>query len=156
MWAYAGRCLAWLAASSALLAAGFLLLGGGLVALQVIRAGAEPSSLHVALWRALAERIVLEALFPHLLATLASWLLVVRLAPALDRSWRGLLGGLPILAVLWFPPVGEFGFDVWTPTSAADYLHTLVLMSGGVSLALLLPRRVIPRLGPGRFARGSR
>ena len=155
MWAYVGRSLAWLAASSALLLAGFLLLGGGLVALHVTRAGGELSSLQVAVWRVLAERIVLEALLPQLLATLASWLLAVRLAPSLDRSWRGLFVGLPVLAVLWFPLVGEFSFHLWTPTRAADYANTLVLMSGGVSLALLLPRRVIRRLRPGSFARSA-
>lgn len=153
MRAYVGRSLAWLAASSALLLAGFLLLGGGLVAHHVILAGSELSSLQMTLWRVLAQRIVLEALFPHLLATLASWLLVVRFAPVLDRSWRGLLGGLPVLAVLWFPPVGELSFRLWTPTSVADYANTLMLMSGGVSFALLLPRRAIRRLRPGSFAR---
>ena len=153
MWGYIGRSLAWLAASSALLVGGFLLLGGGLVARAMIQADAEPGALQAVLWRALAERIVLEALLPHLLLTFAGWLLLVRLAPSLERSWRGLLGGLPLLAVLSFPVVGELSFRLWTPTSAADYANTLVLMSGGVSLALLLPRRVIRRLQPGSFAR---
>jgi hypothetical protein len=52
-----------------------------------------------------------------------------------------------------FPLVGEFSFQIWNPTSPADYLYTLVLTSGGVSLALLLPRRAIRRLRPGSFAR---
>lgn len=153
MWRYVGRSFAWLAVSSALLVAGFLLLGGGLLAYQVIRAGTELGTLHVAVWRALAESIVLQALFPHLLVTLASWLVAARLAPSLDRSWRGLLGGLLALAVLWFPAVGEFSFRIWTPTSAGDYVKTLMLMSAGVSLALLLARRAVPWLRPGSFAR---
>jgi hypothetical protein len=153
MWGYIGRSLAWLAASSALLVGGFLGLAAGLVAIGMIRAGSEASSLQAVVWRLLAQRIVLEALLPHLLLTLAGWLLLVRLAPSLERSWRGLLGGLPLLAVLSFPVVGEFSFHLWTPTSPADYVNTLLLTSGGVSLSLLLPRRVIRRLRPGGFAR---
>jgi hypothetical protein len=152
MWAYVGRSLAWLGASSALLLAGFLLLGGALVVPRMIQEGAQLSGLQLAMWRALVEHIVLQALFPHLLATLASWLLAVRLVPVLERSWRGVLAGLPIVAVLWFPPVGEYSFRMWNPTSVADYVNTLLLMSGGVTLALLLPRRAIRRLRPGCFA----
>ena len=154
MWGYVGRSLAWLAASSALLVGGFLLLGRRARGdCDMIPADSEPSRLQAVVWRLLAERIVLEALLPHLLLTLAGWLVLARLAPFLERSWRGLLGGLPMLAALCFPVVGEFSFRLWTPTSAADYVNTLVLMSGGVSLALLLPRRVIRRLRPGSFAR---
>jgi hypothetical protein len=152
---YAGRLLAWLVASSVLLVGGFLGLAAGLVATGMIRAGDEASRLHAVVWRLLAERIVLEALLPHLLLTLAAWLLLARLAPSLERSWRGLLGGLPTLALLCFPPVGELSFQLWNPTSPADYVNTLLLMSGGVSLALLLPRRVIRPLRPGSFARSA-
>jgi hypothetical protein len=155
MWGYIGRFLAWLTASSALLVGGFLGLVAGLVAIGTIPVSGEPSRLQALVWRLLVESIVLQALLPHLLLTLAGWLALVRLAPSLERSWRGLLGGLPLLAVLLFPLVGEFSFQIWNPTSAADYVNTLLLTSGGVSLALLLPRRVIRRLRPGSFARRS-
>jgi hypothetical protein len=155
MWGYVGRSLAWLTASGALLVGGFLLLAAALVATGTIRAGTAPSSLQAVVWRLLVERIVLEALLPHLVSTLVGWLVLARLFPVLERNWTGLLLGLPLLALLCFPLVGEFSFRLWNPTSPADYFNTLLLMSGGVSLSLLLSRRVIGRLRPGSFARGA-
>lgn len=155
MWAYVGRSLAWLAASSALLLVGFLLLGGALVVPRMIQEGAHLGAMQLAVWRALVEYIVRQALFPHLLATFATWLLAVRVLPVLERSWRGVLAGLPIVSVLWFPLVGAFSFRMWNPTTVADYVYTLLLMSGGVTLALLLPRLAIRRLRPGSFAAGA-
>jgi len=155
MWGYTGRSLAWLAASSVLLVGGFLLLGAGLVGAGVIRVGTEPGTMQVMVLQLLVQTIVLQALLPHLLLTFAGWLVLVRLAPSLERSWLGLLGGLPVLAVLCFPLVARLSFHIWNPSGLADYVYTLLLTGGGVSISLLLPRRVIRWLRPGCFVQDS-
>ena len=152
MWGYAGRSLAWLVASVVLLIGGFLLLGIGLVQVGVIRAGTEPGTMQAMVWRLLVQSIVFQALLPHLLFTLAGWLVLVRIAPSLERSWLGLLGGIPLLAALCFPLVASLTFQIWSPSNVVDYVSTLLLTSGGVSFGLLLPRRVIRWLKPGCFA----
>jgi hypothetical protein len=146
------RLLGWLAASSALLVAGFLLLGVAAVASGTLRAGGELRAMQGLVWRILFERIVIEALLPQLLLTFVSWLALVRLFPGLDRTWWGLAGGLAAVAALWFPVVGAFSFESWTPTSWVDYANTWLLTSTGVTASLLLPRRVVRPLRPGAFA----
>ena len=151
--AYLRNLGGWLVSSVGLLVGGFALLGAAGTASGWLRAGEEVGAVP-GLWRLLFRIVLAEALLPQLLLTLSSWLLLARLLPALERSWRGLLPGVPALAALWFPLVGEYGFRSWTPTTPADYANTLLLLSAAVGVALLLPRRVLPFLAPGVFAAG--
>jgi hypothetical protein len=57
-----------------------------------------------------------------------------------------------VAAAACFPVIGSLGFTAWTPTSARDYLATLLLMTGGTSAALLLPRWRFRSLAPGALA----
>lgn len=145
------RALAWALGSGLLLAGGFALLVAALALSLALRAGAAPGPLQRQAWLAVATSVLAQALLPLWAATLASWLALARIAPALDRRWRTVAPGVAALAALWFAPVGAFGFSIWQPTGARDVLGTLALCAGGVSAALLLPR-LSRRLAPGCFA----
>lgn len=133
--------LLWAATSALLLVAG--LFGLGLLVARGLSSGVAGLFFRV---------IVQQALLPLWLAALASWLVLARVAPGLERSWGRLALGLCGVAALWFPLVGEYSFRIWQPTSARDYLGTWLLVSGGVAAALLLARRAFPALRPGAFA----
>ena len=139
--------LAWALCSGLLLAAGF----AALVAWIAVRAGSA-GTLQRHAWLMVGTNVWSQALLPLWAATLASWIALVRCAPRLDRAWRTLAPGVALLSASWFAPVGAFGFTMWQPRGASDVLGTLALCAGGVSTALLLPRWLWRRLGPGAFA----
>lgn len=136
------RALLWAAVSA-------LLLVGGLLALGLLVARSLSSGVAGLFFRVILQ----QALLPLWLAALASWLVLAHVAPAVERSWGRIALGLAAVSALWFPPLGEYAFRVWQPTSARDYVATWLLVAGGVAAALWLARRVAPGLGPGAFAR---
>lgn len=142
------RVLLWAGTSLGLLVGGFGLIGAVLVAVSAARTGAELGSVQLAAWRVLGTAIVVQALLPAWALTLASWLVLVRLLPALDRSWLGLVSGLLGVALLWFPLVAR-SFRIWTPTRPLDIVNTALLVSGSAAVSLLLPRLSLPFLAPG-------
>ncbi len=148
------RAALWLLAATALLVLGFAALVLAIAVLSLARSGEwRVTALQVLTARLLFVHVLVEALLPQLAATLASWWLLARAFPALEAGWRLLVTRLPLLAALWFPPIGAFCFRIWEPRSAGDYAATLLLTTGGVSLALLIPRRALRALRPGCFAR---
>ncbi|HBZ69951.1 MAG TPA: hypothetical protein DEP35_09530 [Deltaproteobacteria bacterium] len=149
------RALAWAGVSAALLVGGLYALGALLIAIGNHRAGTSLGPMQIAALHAIFLAIVLEALFPHWILTVLTWLALVRFAPRLDRAWRSLVPGLAAVAALWFPVVGFLLYRVWKlwkPAGPADVAKTWLLMTGGVAAALLLPRRLAPPLAPGSFA----
>lgn len=98
--------------------------------------------------------ISLQALAPLWLATLASALVLARIAPGLERGARGLVVGIASSATLWFFPVGIWLFSAWSPAGIGDWTRTGLLLVAAVGTALLLPRRFLPALAPGVFAPG--
>jgi hypothetical protein len=100
-------------------------------------------------WVTLLRGVLLTALLPQMVLALGIWLCVARVAPSLESSWKGLLGGVPATAALAFVPVGLFGFAMWEPQSWMDVVNTWLLVSAGSSAALLLARRALPALRPG-------
>jgi hypothetical protein len=144
--------IAWCALSAVALVAGLLSLVAGIVAWGALRTGQWPGELQRHAWQLLATTVLVQALLPLWAATLATWLLLLRVAPWLDATWRRLASGIAALAALWFAPVGAYSFDAWTPTSARDVAATVLLCAGGVSAALLLPRFGFRPLAPGAFA----
>jgi hypothetical protein len=147
------RALAWACAGAGVLVGGAFALGLGLVGLR-LASGATAASpgLQQAALRALVGTVAREALLPHAALTLVGWLVLARLAPRVDASWRALAGSLLACAVLAFPVVGLFTFEAWSPTGPADVVGTASLLSGSVALALWLGRRAVPGLRPGSFA----
>jgi hypothetical protein len=146
------RALVWLTVSAGLLLAGFAALAVSLVAVSVIERGGElPGLLQRQALGVVFSAIATQALLPELALTFASWLVVARVAPRLERSGRALAVALPVVGALWFPLVGQYLFTIWSPTQPRDYVATLGLVAGGASLALLLPRRLSSALAPGCF-----
>jgi len=150
------RALAWAGASAALLAGGFYAVGAALVAVASHHAGTSPGEIQIAGLHALFFAVLREALLPHWLLTLATWLVLARLVPRLEGAWRSLGPSLAAVAALWFPAVGIVFFRAWKPTSAADVANTWLLMTASVAAALLLPRLVLHPLAPGALARPMR
>jgi hypothetical protein len=127
------------------------LLGAGRIALEATRSEVSFDQLQWGVWSNLYTTIVSQALLPHLFLSLAVWLGIARCFPALERAWLPLLTGMAVTAAGCFPVIGSFSFTAWTPTSARDYLATLLLMTGGTWTALVLPRRLFGYLAPGVF-----
>jgi len=150
------RTLAWALASGLLLAGGLYAVGAALVVVGNARAGTSLGDVQLAALHAVFLAVLWEALFPHWLLSLASWLVLARLMPRLEGAWRFLGPCVAGVAALWFPVVGFLSFRAWTPTSAADVANTWLLMTAGTAAALLLPRRLLPPLAPGAFARPQR
>lgn len=146
------RALVWLAASAGLLLAGFAAFAGALLAPSVIAGPELPGEVQRDALGALYSALAAQALLPELALVLVTWLVVARLAPALDRSRLTLALALPAIGALWFPAVGHYCFAMWSPTGPRDYVLTLLLVAGGASLALLIPRFVSAALAPGCFA----
>jgi len=150
------RSLAWALASGVLLAGGLYAVGAALVAVGNARSGTSLGDVQLAALHAVFLAVLWEALLPHWLLSLASWLVLARLVPCLEEVWRLLGPCVAAVAALWFPVVGYLFFRAWKPTSAADVAHTWLLMTAGTAAALLLPRRLLPPLAPGAFARPLR
>jgi len=150
------RVLAWAGASAALLAGGFYAVGAGLVAFASHRAATTPGDVQIQALHALYFAVLREALLPHWLLTLATWLVLARLVPRLEGGWRSLGPCLAAVAALWFPAVGFVLFTAWKPGRPLDVANTWLVMSGSVAAALLLPRLVLPPLAPGALARPLR
>lgn len=134
------RILGWALAAAVALCIGFALLGIGWIALQAMRSGVSLEQVRRGLWWSFYTAIVSQALLPHLLLSLLAWLAVARCFPSLERSWRALSAGITVTAAVCFPVIGSFSFTIWNPASARDYLATLLLVTGGTSAALVLPR----------------
>jgi hypothetical protein len=152
---FALRALAWAGASAALLGGGFYAVGVSLVAIASQRAGTSPGAVQLAGLHALFFAVLRQALLPHWLLTLLSWLVLARVVPRLESAWRFLGPSLAAVAALWFPAVGFLLFRAWKPRGAADIAITWLLMTGAVALALLLPR-LLQFLAPGALARPPR
>ena len=150
------RGTAWALASAALLAGGFYVVGAALVAIAVHRTGTSPGQVELHGLHLIFFAVLREALLPHWLLTLLTWLVLARLVPRLEGAWRFLGPSLAAVAALWFPAVGFLLFRAWKPTSAADVANTWLLMTASVALALLLPRLVLRPLAPGALARSVR
>jgi hypothetical protein len=146
------RALAWAVVSTAVLLGGSYGLGLGLVTLRLDAGG---TNVERAALQGLVETVAREALLPHAALTLAAWLALARFLPRVDATWRSLATSLPACALLVFPIVGFFTFRAWSPGGAGDVIGTAALLSGAVSLALWLGRRLVPGLGPGRFGASS-
>ncbi|MEX2209177.1 MAG: hypothetical protein WEF50_23415 [Myxococcota bacterium] len=144
--------VAWSVLSAALLGVGFALGVAGIVVSGYLRTGNLPGEMQQHAWLTLATTVLEQALVPLWAATLASWLVLLRIAPRLDGAWPTLALGIAALAALWFAPVGVYCFEAWTPTSGRDVAATLALCAGGVSAALLLPRWAFGCLAPGALA----
>ena len=145
------RALVWLAFSAGLLLAGFSVLSGALLAQALLVRGGSPENVQYEALGALYSLVVTQALWPVLLLAFASWLVVARVAPRLERSRAGLALGLFVCGALWFPLIARLVFTMWTPRHARDYAFTVLLIAGGAALALWLPRVVSPALAPGCF-----
>jgi hypothetical protein len=150
------RALAWALASAALLAGGLYAVGATFVAIASHRTGSAPGEVQLAGLHAVFFAVLRQALLPHWLFTLVTWLVLARLVPRLEGTWRFLGPSLAGIAALWFPAVGFVLFRAWKPTSAADVANTWLLMTASVALALLLPRLVLHPLAPGALARPRR
>jgi hypothetical protein len=133
------------------LLAGFALFATALLAPSVISRGELPGPVQRESLAAVYSALALQALLPEIALTLATWLGVARLAPAFDRSRRALPLGLLAVGALWFPVVGHYFFEAWSPTGPRDYAFTLLLVAGGAALALWVPRALSPALAPGCF-----
>lgn len=146
------RTLLWLLLGCTVILGAFLALAGVSLLIGSFYAGGELNPTQLSVWTAILRGVALQGLVPLLLLTGASWVLLVRKRPSLDRRWISLALGLAALATLWFPLVGRFFFIMWSPGSWVDYANTLWLMVGGVTVALLLARRLAARrIGPGNF-----
>ncbi len=143
------RILAWALAAATAICVGFALVGMGWIALGAAQPQESLDRIRGGVWWSLYAAVVAQALLPHLLLSLAAWLAVARRFPVLERSWLSLLAGTTLTAACCFPLIGWLTFAAWTPTSARDYLATLLLMTGGTSAALVLPRRLFRSLAPG-------
>lgn len=142
--------VAWLLTSGIALVVGFALLVLALLARSGGLAHA-PGPVEQQVGFALLRIVWTQALLPLWLATWLGWLVLVRLVPRLDHSWRSLLPGIAITAALCFAPIGVYSFVDWKPTGPRDVVATVFACAGGVSAALWLPRRLWRRLAPGVF-----
>jgi len=150
---YLWRALIWLAASAGLLLAGFAVFAALILVPSVISRGGElPGPVQRDALGLVYSAIATQALLPELLLAFASWLALARIVPALELSGRALAIALPLVAAAWFPLVGRYLFHIWAPGGLRDYAQTLLLVAGGASLALLVPRALSDALGPGSFA----
>lgn len=122
-----------------------------MIGVEAARSQVSLDQVRRGVWWSLYAAVVSQALLPHLLLSLLAWLAIARHFPFLERSWPSLLTGMTVTAVSCFPVIGALSFTVWTPTSARDYLATLVLIAGGTVAALALPRWLFRFLGPGAF-----
>jgi hypothetical protein len=145
------RALVWLGVSAGLLLVGFAVFATVLIAPSVIARGEMPGEIQSQALGAVYSALALQALLPELALTLATWLAVAQLLPELDRSRRALALALPAFGAVWFPVVGHYLFTAWSPTGPRDYVLTFLLVVGGASLALLVPRFASPALAPGSF-----
>jgi hypothetical protein len=150
------RALAWAGVSASLLAGGFYAVGAVLVAIGSHRAEASLGEVQIAGLHALFFAVLREALLPHWLLTLATWLVLARLLPRLEGAWRFLGPSLFAVAALWFPAVGFGLFSAWKPASTLDVANTWLLMTAAIGVSLLLPRVVLRSLAPGALARPMR
>jgi hypothetical protein len=152
---FALRAFAWAGASAALLVGGFYAVGASLVAIAIQRAGSSPGAVQVAGLHVLFFAVLRQALLPHWLLTLLTWLVLARLVPRLEGAWRFLGPALAVVAALWFPVVGFLLFRAWRPRGPGDIANTWLLMTVAVAAALLLPRLLL-FLAPGALARPLR
>jgi hypothetical protein len=153
-WTYVRRASGWAMASGAVLMAGLFLVELLLASSLMLRTGSWGFSYwQWMLARLLFETITEQALLPHLMLSWALWLVLARLVPALDGSWRWICSATPLVAALCFPVIAECSISAWTPESGASYLGVLCLMSGGTSAALLLTRGLARSLAPEAFTR---
>ncbi|HTO06392.1 MAG TPA: hypothetical protein VMR86_04980 [Myxococcota bacterium] len=150
------RASVWLCVSAGMLLAGFALFASVLLVPSVIANGNLPAPVQRQALATVYSLIALQALLPDLAITFAVWLALAWAFPRLDRSWRGLIAGMPLVAALGFPAVGHYLFTIWTPGGARDYALTVVLIAFGVSAALLAPRALSRALGPGCFTIASK
>jgi hypothetical protein len=146
------RILAWALVAAIALCTGFALIGVGWLLLEAGQSQLSLDRLRRGIWWSFYAIVVSQALLPHLLLSLVAWLAVARRFPTLERSWRSLVVGTALMAAVCFPVIGSLSFTAWNPTSVRDYLATLLLMAGGTSAALLLPRWLFRSLEPGAFA----
>ncbi len=149
--AIVSRVSRWALAAAIALCIGFALLGVGWIALEAARSEVGLDQLQWGVWWSFYTTILCQALLPHLFLSLVVWLGMARCFPTLERPWLPLLTGVAVTAAGCFPVIGSLSFTAWTPTSARDYLATLLLMTGGTSTALVLPRWLFPTLAPGAF-----
>jgi hypothetical protein len=152
---FALRAFAWAVASAALLVGGFYAVGASLVAVAIYRTGASPGAVQLAGLHALFFAVLRQALLPHWILTLLTWLVLACVVPRLETAWRFLGPALAIIAALWFPVVGFLLFRAWRPRGAGDIANTWLLMTAAVVGALLLPR-LLRFLAPGALARPLR
>lgn len=145
------RALVWGLLSGAILAAGLYGVGVGFVAWQGPEGISGLGSVQRAALHALYTAILLQALLPQAGFALGFWLAAIFFVPSLDASWRRLVPGLAAAAALGFP-LASSRFAIWRPTGPRDVIHTFLLMTGSVLLALLVPR-VLPNLLPGSLRR---
>lgn len=149
---FLARALIWLGASAGLLLAGFAVFAALELIPSVASRGELPGPVQRDALGLVYSAIATQALLPELLLAFASWLVLARLAPALEISGRALAIAQPLVAAAWFPIVGHYWFHVWSPGDARDYAMTMLLVAGGAALALLVPRALSAALGPGCFA----
>jgi hypothetical protein len=150
------RALVWLGVSAGLLLVGFALFGSAALAPSVIPRGELPGPVQREALGAVYSTLAVQALLPELALTGVTWLVLARLVPRLERSRRALLLGLLAVGALWFPAVGHYSFTAWSPPGPLAYAVTLLLVAGGASLALWVPRVLSPALVPGCFTVGTK
>lgn len=138
----------WAAASLAVLGAAALLLFASLGLFVWLRSGGPPDEVQLAAWRALGGGVVRQAILPQLGLAFALWVVVLR-----RYEGRRMLPWLFGAALAAFPPVGLLGFTMWQPGSVWDVASTWLLLALAVTFLLALPRRLLPGLGAGAFAR---
>jgi hypothetical protein len=146
------RILAWASAAAISICLGFALLGMGWIALGAAQSQERLDRFREGVWWSFYIAVVAQALLPHLLLSLIAWLALARRFPSLERSWLPLLAGLTATAAGCFPLIGWLTFTAWNPSSVRDYLATLLLLTGGTSAALALPRWLFRSLAPGAFS----
>ncbi len=90
--------------------------------------------------KSLFEAVFYQALIPVFVLTGVGLVLAHRLMPSLAVDWRKEFLVLMAISGCSFPLVATFSFTVWNPQTPGDYLGTLLLVSSGVSLTLMLGR----------------
>jgi hypothetical protein len=143
------RILAWALAAAIAICVGFALFGMGWIALGAAQSQEGLDRFRGSVWWSFYSAVVAQALLPHLLLSLVAWLAAARRFPSLERSWLPLLAGTTLTAAGCFPLIGWLTFAAWNPGSVRDYVATLLLVTGGTSAALVLPRWLFRSLAPG-------